>query len=135
MIELEYPACPMCGSLALDRSFERAFHPYALARCKSCKFHFLSPRPARSAMLSRYQAASYYQGGQDAGYDDYARSGAALHRTFHPLVRWLECRGLLRGDLLEVGCGHGYVLECVRDRFTRIEATEMAPAAARVAEQ
>jgi SAM-dependent methyltransferase len=132
MIELEYPACPLCGTFAADRSFERAFHPYALARCRQCRFHFLSPRPPRAQMLERYRAEQYYQG---AGYDDYARSAPALRKTFDPLLRWLERRALIGGELLEVGCGHGYFLEHVHARFERIEATEMAESAARTAER
>jgi len=124
--KLETPGCPLCGCALAKRFFEAEFHPYALARCQSCAFHFLSPRAPRSEMAERYREADYYGRDGSSGYDDYQGQATALGRTFARMVSELHRRGLTGGDLLEVGCGYGYFLEKARGRFRRIEATEFS---------
>jgi SAM-dependent methyltransferase len=133
-MDLESPACPLCNGTSLTRSFERAFAPYALARCARCRFHFLSPRPVEAQMREHYRSAEYYATSGRTGYDDYERSAHALRKTFDALMRQLERDGLTGGELLEVGCGHGYFLERARAHFARVEATEIAELAARAAD-
>ena len=109
--KLEYPACPVCGSE--ERQFPFRLHkPYSVARCTACGVHYLYPRLIESAMQEAYRESSYYEGGA-CGYADtsYTAQESALRATFKRLLRNLARHGLTGGDLLEVGCGYGYLLD------------------------
>jgi 2-polyprenyl-3-methyl-5-hydroxy-6-metoxy-1,4-benzoquinol methylase len=124
----------MCGAQQATPSFESEFKPFALATCRVCRFNYLSPRLLESVMTARYQSADYYCAGQ-SGYDSYTSQAIALGQTFGRVVEQLEHRGLVGGDLLEIGCGFGYFLAQARARFRRLDATEYSPAAAEQARQ
>ena len=78
-----------------------------------------------------YQDPTYYQGGQ-AGYADTSYFGQekALRATFKCLLRNLQTRGMTGGDLLEIGCGYGYLLDEAQSFFRRRIGTEFSPEAA-----
>lgn len=130
---LEYPACPVCGS---DRR-EFAFHlrdPYRVARCAVCGLHYLHPRLPENAMQEAYRESSYYEGGA-CGYADtsYTAQESALRATFKCLLRNLAKHGLTGGDLLEIGCGYGYLLDEARSFFDRRVGTDFSSEAAQIA--
>jgi SAM-dependent methyltransferase len=77
------------------------------------------------AMQRVYQDPTYFQGGE-AGYSDtsYLDQETALRATFKCLLRNLVKRGLTGGDLLEVGCGYGFLLDEARPYFRRRTGTE-----------
>jgi len=130
---LEYPACPLCQS---DRHrFPFRLHgPYSVARCIECGFHYLYPRLIESAMQEAYRQSSYYEGGA-CGYADtsYTAQESALRATFKRLLHNLAKRGLTGGDLLEVGCGYGYLLDEARSLFDRRVGTEFSAQGAEIA--
>lgn len=78
-----------------------------------------------------YQDPTYYKGG-DSGYADtsYFDQEAALRATFRCLLRNLQKRRMAGGDLLEVGCGYGYLLDEAQPYFRRRAGTEFSPDAA-----
>jgi SAM-dependent methyltransferase len=96
-----------------------------------CGVHYLYPRLTEEAMQLVYQDPTYFQGG-DAGYSDtsYVDQETALRATFKCLLRNLQKRGIAGGDLLEVGCGYGYLLDEARPYFRRRVGTEFSPEAA-----
>lgn len=126
---VETPPCPLCGSADAARTFQNEFRPFALARCRGCSFHYLSPRASHATLMARYRDASYYSDsdGGGSGYDDYAAQGVALGKTFARMTAELRRRGWTGGDLLEIGCGYGYFLEQARASFRAVEATEYSP--------
>jgi 2-polyprenyl-3-methyl-5-hydroxy-6-metoxy-1,4-benzoquinol methylase len=130
---LEYPACPLCGSDRREFPF-RLRDPYRVARCAVCGLHYLYPRLAESAMQEVYRESSYYEGGA-CGYADtsYTAQEAALRATFKRLLNNLAMHGLTGGDLLEIGCGYGYLLDEARSLFDRRVGTEFSPQAAEIA--
>ena len=131
--KLEYPACPACGSD--QRHFPFRLHgPYCVACCESCRLHYLYPRLMEAAMQEVYRQSSYYEGGA-CGYADTSYTGqeAALRATFKRLLRNLTKRGLTGGDLLEVGCGYGYLLDEARSLFSRRVGTEFSAQGAETA--
>ena len=130
---LEYPACPLCGSERRELRF-RLREPYNIARCLVCRFHYLYPRLAESAICEVYQQSSYYEGGS-CGYADtsYTDQEGALRATFKRLLSNLCTRGLTGGDLLEVGCGYGYLLDEARAHFDRRVGTDFSGEAAATA--
>jgi len=129
---LEYPACPLCESDRREFPF-RLGEPYRVARCIECGLHYLYPRFIESAMHEVYRESSYYKGGA-CGYADtsYAAQEFALRATFKRLLRNLAKRGLTGGDLLEIGCGYGYLLDEARSFFGRRVGTEFSPEGAEI---
>ena len=127
---LEHPACPLCRSDEREFPFELS-DGYRVARCQNCHTHYLYPRLTEEAMQLVYQDPSYYQGGH-SGYADtsYFDQEAALRATFRSLLRNLQKRGMTGGDLLEVGCGYGYLLDEARPYFRCRVGTECSPEAA-----
>ena len=130
---VEYPACPVCGGERREIRF-RLHEPYAVARCSACGVHYLYPRLIESAMQEAYRQPSYYEGGE-CGYADtsYTAQESALRATFKRLLNNLGRRGLTGGDLLEIGCGYGYLLDEVRSSFDRRVGTEFSSQAAEIA--
>lgn len=130
---LEYPACPMCESDRREFPF-RLQQPYNVARCTECGLYYLCPRLLESAMQEAYRQSSYYEGGA-CGYADtsYTAQEFALRATFRRLLQNLAKRGLTGGDLLEIGCGYGYLLDEARSFFGRRVGTEFSPEGAEIA--
>jgi len=130
---LEYPVCPLCGSDRREFLF-RLNGPYKIARCAACGVHYLHPRLIEGAIRDAYQQSSYYQGGTcgyaDTSYNDQER---ALRATFKRLLNNLSRRGLTGGDVLEVGCGYGYLLDEARTYFDLRVGTDFSGAAAATA--
>lgn len=130
---LEYPACPLCDSDQRQCPF-RLPGPYNVAHCTACGVHYLYPRLVESAMQETYRQSSYYEGGA-CGYADtsYVAQQPALRATFKRLLHNLAKRGLTSGDLLEVGCGYGYLLDEARLFFNRRVGTEFSREGAEIA--
>ena len=129
----EHSACPLCGSD--QRQFPFHLHrPYSVARCATCGLHYLYPRLTEIAMQEIYRQSSYYEGGT-CGYADtsYAAQEPALRATFKRLLRNLAKHGLIGGDLLDIGCGYGYLLDEARPFFDHRVGTEFSPRAAEIA--
>jgi SAM-dependent methyltransferase len=133
--DLEYPACPLCGSDRRGFSF-RLHGGYGVARCSECGFHYLYPRLIESAMQVIYRESSYYEGGA-CGYADtsYPVQQFALRATFKHLLRNLAQRGLTGGELLEIGCGYGYLLDEASSFFSRRVGTDFSPEGAEIARE
>jgi SAM-dependent methyltransferase len=131
--ELEYPACPLCQSDRRGFPF-RLTAPYGVARCAACGGYYLYPRLIESAMQSMYRESSYYAGGK-SGYADtsYRAQESALRATFKRFLQNLAQRSLTGGDLLEVGCGYGYLLDLARPFFSSRTGTDFSPEAAAIA--
>ncbi|PYI42459.1 MAG: hypothetical protein DMF12_06820 [Verrucomicrobia bacterium] len=131
--KLEYPACPVCGSDQRQFPF-RLHRPYSVACCTACGFHYLYPRLIESAIQEAYRESSYYEGGA-CGYADasYTAQESALRATFKRLLHNLAGRGLTSGDLLEIGCGYGYLLDEARPFFDRRVGTEFSAQGAEIA--
>src|SRR4029453_14769434 len=130
---LEYPVCPLCGNDRRNFTF-RLHEPYRVARCVECGFYYLYPRLIESAMQEVYRESSYYEGGA-CGYADssYTAQEFALRATFKRLLRNLAKRGLTGGDLLEIGCGYGFLLDEARSFFERRVGTDFSPEGADIA--
>lgn len=132
--EFEYPLCPVCSSD--DRSTEFTFEkPYTVVVCGQCRMYYLFPRLTELAMLQFYEQDSYFQGGL-SGYSDtgYSDQENALRSTFRRLMKRLAERKYTGGDLLEIGCGYGYLLEEARPYFDRRVGTEFSGEGVRLSE-
>ncbi len=85
-------------------------------------------------MQHAYRQPSYYEGGA-CGYSDasYIAQESALRATFKRLLYNLAKRSLTGGQLLEIGCGYGYLLDEARLFFDRRVGTEFSPQGAEIA--
>jgi SAM-dependent methyltransferase len=120
----------VCGSERQVSGYEFS-EPYRVVRCADCGVYYLFPRKTEAAMQEVYRELSYFEGGSH-GYADtgYAGQEAALRATFRRLLQNLSKRGLTGGDLLEIGCGYGYLLDEARPYFQRRAGTEFSATAA-----
>jgi 2-polyprenyl-3-methyl-5-hydroxy-6-metoxy-1,4-benzoquinol methylase len=116
--DLEYPSCPLCSSNERDVRYANFSGGYKVVRCCACGLHYLFPRLTETAMQQAYARADYFEGGA-CGYSDvsYTMQERALRATFKRLMRNLQKHDLTGGDLLEAGCGYGYLLEEARGFF------------------
>jgi SAM-dependent methyltransferase len=132
---LEYAECPVCRSDRREFPL-RLKQPYNVVRCTECGLYYLYPRLIESAMQEAYRQLSYYQGGV-SGYADasYTAQESALRATFKRLLHNLARRGLTGGDLLEIGCGYGYLLDEAHSFFPRRAGTEFSPQGAEIARE
>ena len=105
-----------------------------MARCMECGFYYLYPRLIESALQEAYRESSYYEGGV-CGYADtsYRAQEFALRATFKRLLHNLAKHGLTGGDLLEIGCAYGYLLDEARSFFERRVGTDFSPEGAVIA--
>jgi SAM-dependent methyltransferase len=126
--KVERCACPLCGA---DVPIATAYAepPFAVTRCGECGLWYLNPRLAAEDARGLYVNDDYFGGGR-AGYADYESQERSLRVTFRKLLRALRARGAATGDLLEVGCGPGYLLDEARAYFERCAGVELSPAAA-----
>ena len=85
-------------------------------------------------MQDVYRQSSYYEGGT-SGYADtsYTAQESALRATFKRLLANLARRGLTGGDLLDLGCGYGYLLDEARSFFDQRVGTDFSSQAAEIA--
>jgi SAM-dependent methyltransferase len=131
--ELEHPACPLCQSEGREFPFGLPA-PYDVARCTACGGYYLCPRLIESAMQDIYRQSSYYAGGESGyGETSYRAQEAALRATFKRFLENLAKHQLTGGDLLEVGCGYGYLLDLARPFFSNRTGTDFSSEAAAIA--
>ena len=120
----------MCGGTQRSRLYRLG--TFAVVRCSACGFRYLSPRLTEASMLEVYRSGAYFEGGE-VGYDSYAGQAPALRATFRRVVADMVKAGFGGGDLLEIGCGYGFLLEEARSAFRSCSGTEFADEAASAA--
>lgn len=128
---VERCACPLCGADA-PLATPYAEPPFAIARCGGCGLWYLNPRLTVEDTRRFYESDDYFGGGS-AGYADYGSQERSLRATFRRLLGALRARGATGGELLEVGCGPGYLLDEAGAFFDGRAGVELSPAAAREA--
>lgn len=131
-LHLEETPCPLCKSDQFQPAYD--FSPYQLVRCRQCGLYYLSPRLTESAMLDHYRQDSYYEQGE-AGYDSYLEQETTLRQTFARLFINLKRDNMVGGDLLEVGCGYGFLLDEAKSYFDKRVGTDFSSEAVEYASQ
>jgi 2-polyprenyl-3-methyl-5-hydroxy-6-metoxy-1,4-benzoquinol methylase len=137
--------CALCGGLAHDvlyTSEDQRYHDtpretFRLVRCKRCGLRYLSPRPARAALVLFYPAAYYTPRIAVARKPARRRNRvASLARRVYPShhhrqlvekiahVRRLTPPG---GRVVEIGPGGGALLAALRDAGYRVRGTDIQP--------
>lgn len=132
---LEDTSCPVCGSTdARATSYDA--NPFKIKRCNGCDHWYLSPRLAPQDIQRFYESPDYFGGGETGvGYANYDTQERSLRATFAKLLVNLDRHGLMGGELLEVGCGPGYLLDEARGFFDSLTGIELSPPTAKLAEE
>ncbi|MEW6516667.1 MAG: class I SAM-dependent methyltransferase [candidate division FCPU426 bacterium] len=111
---LEAAACGACGSAEPG---EPAFttEGFAIVRCPACRVLRVSPRLTVGA-LQAYYGPAYWKSADSVqrGYFDYAGDEANIRRTFRRRWRWLGRVLPAKGNLLDMGCASGFLLDTAR---------------------
>jgi SAM-dependent methyltransferase len=79
-------------------------------------------------MMTLYSQDDYFSG-SEGGYTDYSAQEPALRATFRRLLENLDARHKTGGDLLEIGCGFGYLLDESKPYFQRRVGTDFSAGA------
>lgn len=111
------PACRSAESDAIWPAADRAFH---IERCRSCRLVFTVPQ------LSAHEIVAYY----DERY--YGAGNVRFGPVLESVVSWCRrrradkiCRFVSSGRVLDVGCGRGHILNCLRQRGWNVQGVEM----------
>jgi 2-polyprenyl-3-methyl-5-hydroxy-6-metoxy-1,4-benzoquinol methylase len=122
-VRTESVACNQCGSREADvvgRGSDREYYcssdVFDIVCCRNCSLVYLNPRPT-SDELPRIYPPSYHSYILDDAVDSKGsfitrmrqKAGA---RRFAPIMR--HVRSLPKIDLLDVGCGNGWLLQVIK---------------------
>jgi SAM-dependent methyltransferase len=118
----------LCGSQHLQYVF--VSHGYPVAQCQGCHLLMLSPQPSDEVLLGIYSANYFLGDGTPAHEILNSEMKRATARLYLDL---LASYGENRGQLLEVGCGHGDFLIEARDRGFKVTGVEFSADAVKVA--
>jgi SAM-dependent methyltransferase len=118
-------SCPACGTADVVERFAKAGHRYVA--CSGCGLSRLDPRPDAAQAAALYDA-TYFVGGGNGGYQDYA-SDEVLHRANarRRLAVLGETDVRPPGRLLDVGCAHGFFLDEARRAGWGVAGVEISP--------
>ena len=120
--------CYLCGSAKCEKLSEQlragletryALRPH---RCSDCGFVFLHPLMSHEAEADfyRHEYRQIYHGGDyDLAKFDRARQADSDQRGAR-----LAASGLLRGDVLDVGCSTGNFLTTIREKVASVRGVE-----------
>lgn len=112
-------ACPVCGSLALDKElsckdYVASAERFDLCRCRGCTFLFTNPRPDPLEISRYYQSDRYVSHAGDK------KDFSFMYKVYDRVRDYSIGRKLAlikkyhtRGRLMDLGCGLGYFLHGV----------------------
>jgi SAM-dependent methyltransferase len=110
--------CPVCGERR--GGFLAAKNGYPLFRCPACSLIFVHPMPSEDAL-----AAVYCADEGDISETFYPKARSRWRRA---LVKALRLVRHVRGkDVLDVGCGGGFVVEAMRRAGGRAVGLDISP--------
>ncbi len=119
-VELEHVACALCDAddaHPIIQGWDIRRHmpgEFTVVRCRRCGLAYVNPRPTIAAIRMYYPP-------------DYAHHQLAppsmAERTYYRLLRSLPATDGAR--VLDVGCGGGKYLQCLRARGYQVAGTEV----------
>src|SRR2546430_10920721 len=123
---LEHVPCSLCGAAAPRRLFSK--HGFTVVRCRDCRLAYVSPRPRDHALAGIYRGETYYRNSNACafGYGDYLADAFLLKPLFARRLTGIEVLRSGRGQLLDVGCATGVLLEEARQRGWETVGVELS---------
>ncbi len=116
-MEMEQTSCPLCkvdGGIPLHREGD-----FEMARCPSCGFIYLNPRPTERSLLQFYQD---YLPEDEISIDSWRRMMEPIFQRSARLIK----RHTDRGRLLDIGAGFGFFLAEMRERGWEVEGVDIS---------
>lgn len=119
-------SCRACGGQVLTPvSCAPAVGRFSLTRCAVCGVGITTPPPSSADIVALYPPTHYGNGGPR--YRPAAEHLSAWFRRHR--ATWIS-RLHPPGAVLEVGCGHGYMLAAMRGRGWKVQGVELHEASA-----
>jgi len=132
--------CVICGGrevhpvcLAGDRLAPDAASSFTVVRCNDCGLAFLDPRPSPGE-IGAYYPDDYHTPRAANGVVQRAEH-AWRRRQLGEVANWLARLRPGRGQLLDVGCGSGELLEALRADGWRVSGVEPSTRSAAIARE
>ena len=105
-------ACGTCGAADVTPLFRKNGHRYVV--CGQCEGAWVYPMPAPAETRAVYDE-SYFRGGRNGGYLDYARDAELHRRNGRRRLALIRAAGVTGpGSLVDVGCALGFFLDEAR---------------------
>jgi 2-polyprenyl-3-methyl-5-hydroxy-6-metoxy-1,4-benzoquinol methylase len=129
---MESAICQLCGSpesKAVRRGRDFLFEPdieFTYVECANCRLVYLDPRPSQQEMAAYYPPEYYEVYRQVIELAPQSR----LMRLGLRLIRGRRIPRCKPGRLLDIGCGSGLYLACLRNAGWRVEGVEISESSA-----
>ncbi|MBI2589448.1 class I SAM-dependent methyltransferase [Candidatus Berkelbacteria bacterium] len=113
--------CNLCGA-AVARLWYQAGE-FTYVTCQVCNLHYLNPQPTLEILVNEYYTDDayfswYYDGG-------YTAQEEAMLASYRQTVREIVYEaGIQKGQLLDIGCGSGYLMVVARELGFEVEGIE-----------
>ncbi len=114
--------CPICASRETVWVSETEADTYKFSNCRNCNFVFLNPMPSRDELSELYETNTY-----EITQDWYPKSASRIRRALGRSLRLLP--HICRKEVLDVGCGGGFMTEAMRICGARASGVDINPVA------
>jgi 2-polyprenyl-3-methyl-5-hydroxy-6-metoxy-1,4-benzoquinol methylase len=107
--------CPNCNKRKSSEEFTKGLFSFCL--CNDCGTLFVNPRPSRSILDLFYSRSKSFHGMTQSLFDNEAgRKKYIFVPRAKLILEFLKENGVVKGDLLEVGCSIGTMLSIFKDK-------------------
>lgn len=107
--------CPSCGRNSSTLHLEK--DNFQILRCNSCSLVYLNHEPNNEWLANFYSSEYFEADSDDHGYESYQDCEKFLTLNFKRRIRQL-IRYAPAGNVLDIGCGYGFFLNCLGDGHT-----------------
>lgn len=99
---------------------------YEVAKCQTCHFVFILPRPTKAELIAHYDADYFTNSNKETGYKDYYNVGEDNMRAMWPVFKSYVGLGASEGGaILDVGCASGAFLSEAQGEGWKAKGVEL----------
>lgn len=123
---MEYINCNLCNSN--EYKLFKEINGYQLVKCRQCGLVYLNPRPTQQEMKGKY-TSEYYKRGIIQESQTKEGIEEEINKRLGRAKEILEISGKRKGKLLDIGCGAGFFIACLKRygwNVTGIDISEWA---------
>lgn len=118
---MQHSECYLCNSKNISSLV--GYENHQMAKCNNCGFVFMLRVPSHEDLVNHYKKYSYGKVGTESN-----NLSELTIQSFNTLLDYFETFKT-NGNLLDVGCGRGWMLEIAKKRGWNVYGTEFAPEA------
>ena len=127
-------SCILCKDKAVAHLYQ--IESYELLKCKECGFVFTVPRPSNEELRSLYKQDYYSEKQGTYGYNvNYVKAVYIRKSEFSKILRIINKHSVRDGNLLDIGCAHGFFLDIARSNGWKTWGVDISPDAVRFAKR